>query len=234
SSAALTRRLLLVAVQGCESPHSPRDGAPRPRPPALPLALAGGRDAERRVAGAARVATEVLDDVLRGLRIAGGSSALQTCRLRFHLLGGALELRPLLPDFRLRLRLVGQRALWEERRDPGGVLRDDLRVCGNHRPVSGLCILLDVLPGVSVLLHYLLPFFDDFRRRFRLGGGQHGDQQSGHRNQGAEADRWAHRLFPFAMGRPERPCWRHCPCCPVLSRAYPAADPRRRTLDRRL
>src|SRR5262249_32434461 len=123
SSAALTRRILLVAVKGCESPHSPRDGAPRPRPPALPLALAGGRDAERRVAGAARVATEVLDDVLRGLRIAGGSGALQARRLRLHLLGGALELGPLLPDFRLRFRLVGQRALPDDRRGHGRALR---------------------------------------------------------------------------------------------------------------
>src|SRR5215813_13111123 len=73
-----------------------------------PLALARGRDTERRVAGAARVATQVLDDVLRSLRVAGGSGALQTRRLRFHLLSGALELWPLLPDFRLCLGLVGQ------------------------------------------------------------------------------------------------------------------------------
>src|SRR4029434_3068657 len=136
--------------------------------PAWPLALTRGRHAERRMAGAARVAPEVLDDVLRALPVAAGSGALQTRRLRLHLLGRALELWPLLPDFRLRLRLVGQRALREERRDPGGVLRDDLRVCGNHRPVCGLCIVLDVLPGVSVLLHQLLPFCDNFHRRFRL------------------------------------------------------------------
>src|SRR5262245_49858975 len=91
---------------------SPRTGqgtgrAAGPWSPAWPLALARRRDAERRVAGAARVATEILDDVLGALRIAGGSGALQTRRLRFHLLGGALELWPLLPDFRLRLRLVG-------------------------------------------------------------------------------------------------------------------------------
>src|SRR4030095_12484577 len=113
--------------------------------PAWPLALTRGRHAERRGAeAAARVAPYVLDELLRALPVAAGSGALQTRRLRLHLLGRALELWPLLPDFRLRLRLVGQRALREERRDLGGVLRDDLRVCGNHRPVCGLCIVLDV------------------------------------------------------------------------------------------
>src|SRR5262245_52440677 len=63
-----------------------RRGGPSP---AWLLALARGRDAERRVAGAARVATQVLDDVLRTLLVAGGGGALQTRRLRLHLLGGA-------------------------------------------------------------------------------------------------------------------------------------------------
>src|SRR5215472_15720663 len=97
-----------MRARTAQPPSSQGTGRRGPVPRALPLALARGRDAERRVAGAARVATEVLDDVLRGLRVAGGCCALQVSRLRFHLLGGALKLWPLLPDFRLCLGLVGQ------------------------------------------------------------------------------------------------------------------------------
>src|ERR1051326_4181992 len=153
------------SVRFMAPPGKKAGGAPRAlRPPEM-LSLLRRRHAERRVARAARVATEILDDVLRRLRVAGGGGRLEPRTLRLHLLGRRLELRPLLPDLRLGLRLLGHRTRREQRRNLRRVLRDDVGVGGDHGPVAGLGRVLHVLPRVAVLLHHLLALGNDLLRR---------------------------------------------------------------------
>src|SRR5262245_57650740 len=73
--------------------------------------------AEWRVTRPARLAPEVLRHRLGGGQVLGAGGVSQLLRLRAVVLHGCFELRPFLPDLRLRLGLVGERALREERHD---------------------------------------------------------------------------------------------------------------------
>src|SRR5438093_304347 len=75
------------------------------------------RNAERRVAGAARITTEVFDDRLGRCRILCASRVAELDRPHLKVLRRLLELVPLLPNLGLRLGLVGERALREQHRN---------------------------------------------------------------------------------------------------------------------
>src|SRR5690348_1787907 len=114
--------------------HRPRETSGR----GLRLRLLRRRLAERSVAGAAGVATEILHDLLRQLLVLGLGRITELLGLDAQVLGVLLELGPLLPDFGLGLRLVGERALGEQARDLLGGQRERLRVHRDGLDVPGL------------------------------------------------------------------------------------------------
>src|SRR5262249_4001419 len=130
----------------------------------LESGLARRGDAERRVARPARIAAEVLDDLLGEFRVLGARGVPQLLGLGLELLRVGLELAPPLPDLGLGLRLLGQRSLREHRRD---VLSVDRERLGAHRDgldVARLGLRLDIRPRRAVELHETLAIGHDVPR----------------------------------------------------------------------
>src|SRR3989442_3099546 len=137
------------------------------------------RNAERRVAGAARLPAEVLHHDLGGRRVLGASRVTKLDRPLPHVLCRGVELGPLLPDLGLRLGFVGERALREQHRNVLGVEGHRLGVDGDSLDVTSLHLGLGVGPARAVELHQALAIGDDVAGadllRSRAGGTTDGD-----------------------------------------------------------
>src|SRR5690349_6634342 len=146
-----------VAADGAATSRTPRTSWSG-RVTVCPSALRRRRHAERRVAGAARLAAELADHRLRRGGVAGLGGVTQLLGLGAEVLRCILELRPLLPDLGLGRRLRrSQRALREQGGDLAGGVDELLRVRNDASDVARLRLVLDVLPRRALVLHELLP-----------------------------------------------------------------------------
>src|SRR5712691_9552228 len=127
--------------------------------PANVLALAWcrwGRNAERRMAGAARLTTEVLHERVRRRLVVRLRGVAKLGGLHLVVLRRGLELGPLFPDLFLRGGLAHERARREQRRDLLGVLGHRVGLGGDAGQITGLRLGLRTLPRLAVGLHELL------------------------------------------------------------------------------
>src|SRR6266508_4544619 len=181
------------------------------------------RDAEGRVARSTGVTTERPDrrrhgrGVLRERLIAKRAGAV------FEVLRGGLELRPLLPDVGLRLRLVGERALGEQERDPLSVERERLGIHRDTLRVARFDLVLDLRPVGAVVLHQPLAVRDGI-------AGPHGGRlagraaDDGQRDEAPEDDTGPHvselhlvsSFSRFHLGRFHPVVEGHCAPLPIL------------------
>src|SRR6185436_15359410 len=149
----------------------------------LPDVLLLGRDSEGLVARAAGLPAKVLDDGLGLLGVAGRRRVLELDRPGLEVLGRRVELALLLPDLGLgrRLRRI-ERAVREQRGNLLGGLGQLLRVRHHTLDVTGLGLVLHVLPGGALLLHQSLALLDRVgrahRRLSRRARHQHRDRKS--------------------------------------------------------
>src|SRR5262249_61038752 len=109
-----------------------------------------GWAADRRMAHPACVTPERGDRRLHGRDILRGRLVTENAGAVFEILRRSLELRPSLPDIWLGLRLRGERALREQKRDPLRVDCDRFSIHGEALLIDRLELILDIIP-----FHYL-------------------------------------------------------------------------------
>src|SRR5262245_38647655 len=121
--------------------------------PRLRRLLLRWRNAERRVAGAARFPAESSDVRRHGRAVFRHGLITQGRGAILEVLRGRLELGPLLPDLGLGLGFVGERARREQARDSLRMEREGLGVHGDRLRCAGLHLGLDVGPVRADVLH---------------------------------------------------------------------------------